>query len=189
MSDQMINEEKFLSLRDMVLIGVMCAVTCVLGPISIPLPFSPVPISLTNFVICISAYVLGTKKGTLSCILYLLIGLAGLPVFSGFSGGAAKMLGPTGGYLIGFIFQAVIAGLFIDRFPKKRLVHILGMAAGVACCYLFGTLWLAHESGNTFLYSILIGVVPYLPGDAVKIAAASLIGPKLRQAVRRGREA
>lgn len=109
MSDQMINEEKFLSLRDMVLIGVMCAVTCVLGPISIPLPFSLVPISLTNFVICISAYVLGTKKGTLSCILYLLIGLAGLPVFSGFSGGAAKMLGPTGGYLIGFIFQAVIA--------------------------------------------------------------------------------
>lgn len=142
-----------------------------------------------NFVICISAYVLGTKKGTLSCILYLLIGLAGLPVFSGFSGGAAKMLGPTGGYLIGFIFQAVIAGLFIDRFPKKRLVHILGMAAGVACAICserFG--WLT-SSGNTFLYSILIGVVPYLPGDAVKIAAASLIGPKLRQAVRRGREA
>ena len=82
---------KFLTTKQMTLIALMTALTCILGPLSIPLPFSPVPISFTNLVLYFSVFVLGTKFSTISYIVYLLIGLVGLPVFSGFSGGPAKV--------------------------------------------------------------------------------------------------
>ena len=97
--------------KQMVLIALMTAVTCVLGPLSIPLPFSPVPISLTNFAIFLAIFVLGMKSGTISFIIYLLLGAIGVPVFSSFRGGLQVLAGPTGGYLIGFIFLALIMGL------------------------------------------------------------------------------
>ena len=82
------------------LIGLMAAVTCISGPLSIPLPISPVPISLTNFAIYLAIYVLGTRRGTLSSLIYLLIGFVGVTVFAAFTAGPQKLLGPTGGYLI-----------------------------------------------------------------------------------------
>ena len=98
----------FLTVQTMSLIGLMTALTCVLGPLAIPLPFSPVPISFTNLAVYLAVYVLGMKAGAVSYLVYLLLGMAGLPVFSGFTGGFGKLAGPTGGYLIGFIFMAVI---------------------------------------------------------------------------------
>ena len=92
--------------------ALMAAVTCILAPLSIPI--GPVPISFTNLAIYLSLYLLGWKKGTISYLIYLLLGLVGLPVFSGFTGGPAKLAGPTGGYIIGFIAMAIIAGLVID---------------------------------------------------------------------------
>ena len=92
------------------MIAVMTAVTCVLAPLSIPI--GPVPISLTNLVIYFSLYILGTKKGTISYVIYLLIGLVGIPVFSSFTGGPGKLFGPTGGYLIGFIPLALTTKCF-----------------------------------------------------------------------------
>ena len=99
--------------KTMVIIGVMAAVTCILGPLSLAIPVSPVPISLTNLAVYFAVYVLGMKKGTISYLIYLLIGLIGLPVFSAFTGGPAKLFGPTGGYLIGFAFMAAICGFFL----------------------------------------------------------------------------
>ena len=89
------------STRQLAVIGVMTAVTCILAPFS--LPIGPVPISLTNLAIYFSLYVLGTKYGCVSYLVYLLIGFIGVPVFSGFTSGPGKLLGPTGGYLIGFM--------------------------------------------------------------------------------------
>ena len=100
--------------KTMVMISLMAAVICILGPLSLAIPISPVPISLTNLAVYFTIYVLGTKKGTISYLIYLLIGLIGIPVFSGFTGGPAKLLGPTGGYLIGFIFMALLSGLCIS---------------------------------------------------------------------------
>lgn len=105
--------------KQMVLIALMTAVTCVLGPLSIPLPFSPVPISLTNFAIFLAIFVLGMKSGTISFIIYLLLGAVGVPVFSSFRGGFQVLAGPTGGYLIGFIFLALIMGFALDHFDRK----------------------------------------------------------------------
>ena len=100
--------------KEITLIGLMAAVTCIAGPLSLALPFSPVPISLTNLAIYVSVYILGMRRGTISYLVYLLLGLVGLPVFSAFTSGPAKLFGPTGGYLTGFIFMALISGYCID---------------------------------------------------------------------------
>lgn len=179
------NKKKAFTTRQMALIGVMTAVTCILGPFAIPIPFSPVPISFTNLALYFTVYVLGMRYGTVSYLLYLLLGTAGLPVFSGFSGGMGKLTGPTGGYLIGFIFMAAVCGYFIDKFPGKRGLHVLGMAVGTAIAYAFGTVWLSGQLGISFTAGLGVGVLPYLPGDAAKIFLAVFIGPRLRREIRR----
>ena len=165
--------------KQMVLIALMTAVTCVLGPLSIPLPFSPVPISLTNFAIFLAIFVLGMKSGTISFIIYLLLGAIGVPVFSSFRGGLQVLAGPTGGYLIGFIFLALIMGFALDHFDRKLVPTIIGMIIGMAVCYAFGTVWLAKLLSLSFKEGLMMGVIPYLAGDAAKIIIAAIVGPKL----------
>ena len=165
--------------KQMVLIALMTAVTCVLGPLSIPLPFSPVPISLTNFAIFLAIFILGMKNGTISFIIYLLLGAVGVPVFSSFRGGLQVLAGPTGGYLIGFIFLALIMGFALDHFDRKLVPTIIGMIIGMAVCYAFGTVWLAKLLSLSFKEGLMMGVIPYLPGDAAKIIIAAIVGPKL----------
>lgn len=165
--------------KQMVLIALMTAVTCVLGPLSIPLPFSPVPISLTNFAIFLAIFVLGMKSGTISFIIYLLLGAVGVPVFSSFRGGFQVLAGATGGYLIGFIFLALIMGFALDHFDRKLVPTIIGMIIGMAVCYAFGTVWLAKLLSLSFKEGLMMGVIPYLPGDAAKIIIAAIVGPKL----------
>ena len=165
--------------KQMVLIALMTAVTCVLGPLSIPLPFSPVPISLTNFAIFLAIFVLGMKNGTISFIIYLLLGAVGVPVFSSFRGGFQVLAGPTGGYLIGFIFLALIMGFALDHFDRKLVPTIIGMIIGMAVCYAFGTVWLAKLLSLSFKEGLMMGVIPYLAGDVAKIILAAIVGPKL----------
>lgn len=165
--------------KQMVLIALMTAVTCVLGPLSIPLPFSPVPISLTNFAIFLAIFILGMKNGTISFIIYLLLGAVGVPVFSSFRGGLQVLAGPTGGYLIGFIFLALIMGFALDHFDRKLVPTIIGMIIGMAVCYAFGTVWLAKLLSLSFKEGLMMGVIPYLAGDVAKIIIAAIVGPKL----------
>ncbi|NBJ81994.1 biotin transporter BioY [bacterium 1XD42-94] len=174
---------KKLTITQMTAAALMTAITCILGPMSLPIPISPVPISLTNLVIYMMAYVLGARLSLVSYATYLLLGAVGLPVFSGFSGGLAKLAGPTGGYLVGFLFLAPIAGFFVEKFPERISMHILGMVLGTTVCYLFGTVWLASQLKMDFVSGLFAGVIPYLPGDAAKIIAAVLIGPRLSRAV------
>lgn len=178
-------KKKLFSTEQMALIGVMTAVTCILGPLVIPLPISPVPISFTNLAVYLAVYVLGTKAGTISYLVYLLLGFAGLPVFSGFTGGIVKLAGPTGGYLAGFIFMALISGWAIERFPGRYMIQAAGMILGTAVCYVFGTVWLAGQLGIGFAAGLGVGVIPYLPGDAVKILFAVMVGARVRRDVRR----
>ena len=176
-----------LSVSSMTMIAVMTALTCILGPMSLNIPFSPVPISLTNLVIYFSIYLLGTKKGTISYFIYLLLGLVGLPVFSGFTGGAGKLFGPTGGYIIGFLFTALICGIFIDKFPKNPFLQFAGMVLGTVVCYAFGTLWLAYVAGMNFKAALMAGVIPFIPGDLIKIVLAIGIGGILQKQLKKAR--
>ena len=171
--------------KTMALIGVMAAVTCILGPLSLAIPVSPVPISLTNLAVYFAIYVLGMKRGTISYCIYLLLGLAGLPVFAAFTAGAGKLFGPTGGYLIGFIFMALICGFFIEKWEKKLYMHFIGMVLGTAVCYFFGTAWLAYTAHMGFAAALAAGVIPFIPGDLAKIIIAMIAGPVIRKQLKR----
>lgn len=173
-----------LNTKTIAVIGVMTAVICIMGPLSLTLPVSPVPISLGTLAIYFVPYVLGMKRGTISCCIYLLIGLVGLPVFTGFSGGPAKLLGPTGGYLIGYIFMALICGFVIDR-TNKMPICFLGMVLATAVLYLFGTVWLAYQAGMAFREALMAGVIPFIPGDLAKIVIAMIAGPQIKKRLKR----
>lgn len=188
MSKNLINKEEGtgkIKTATLALIGLMAAITCIMGPLSIPLPFNLVPISLTNLAICFTVYILGMKKGTTSYCIYLLIGLAGLPVFSGFTGGVGKLLGPTGGYLIGFIFLALISGFFIDKWGNNMLLCMTGMVLGEIVMYIFGTVWLAYQAHMNFGAALWAGVIPFIPGDLIKMIMAMLLGPQIRNRLRK----
>ena len=172
-------------IKFMVTAAIMTAVLCVLGPLS--LPIGPVPISLTNLVIYLMLYILDWKRGTAAYLLYLLIGLVGLPVFSGFTGGAAKLVGPTGGYLIGFIPMTILIGLFVDRFAQKRILCIIVMEAATWIAYLLGTAWLAVSAHMTFAAALAAGVIPFIAEDLAKMILAALLGPVLRKRLERFR--
>lgn len=167
------------------IIGIAAAIICILGPLSIPI--GVVPVAFANLAIYIVLYALGMKKGTVSVLIYLLIGLIGIPVFSNFSGGLGKLLGPTGGYLIGYIFMALISGYIIDRFFENKVMCFLGMVLGTAFLYAFGTAWLAHQANLSFSAALAAGVIPFIPGDLAKILIASIIGSQVRkQLIRAG---
>ena len=159
--------------------ALMTAVTCILGPLAIPI--GPVPVSLTPLAVFLSVYILGTKRGTIAYLLYLLIGAVGVPVFSGFTGGLGKLAGPTGGYLVGFILMALIGGWFIFRFYDKFAVQFLGMLLGLVVCYAFGTVWLSYSAGMPFGAALAAGVYPFIPFDLVKIAIAIFLGRTVRR--------
>ncbi len=173
-------QKPLLTLKQITLAGLMTAVFCLLGPLSLNIPISPVPISLGMLALYFVTSVLGMKLGTFSVLAYILLGLAGLPVFTGFTGGAGKLLGPTGGYIIGYIFMALICGFFVDKWGNRLIMEILGMVLGTAVCYLFGTVWLAYLASYTFYQALAAGVLPYIPLDAVKLAIALLVGRQIR---------
>jgi biotin transport system substrate-specific component len=169
------------NIRSLAEIAVMTAVLCILGPISIPT--GVVPISLTPFAVFLTAYILGMKKGTAAVTIYVLLGMAGIPVFSGYQGGFAKVAGPTGGYIIGFILMALICGLSVDRFYHRIPAQVIGMLIGLLVCYLFGTAWLKVQTGMTVQAAIVAGVLPFIGIDAAKLALAIAIGRPVRQAL------
>lgn len=184
--------------KELTLIGLMAALICIMGPLSITIPISPVPISLTNFALYFVVYVLGMKRGTMSYCIYLLIGLVGLPVFSAFTSGPAKLLGPTGGYLIGFLFAALICGFLVDRWNGNVFMYSVGMVLGAVVYYLFGTVWLAFHlsmqgaagqeggmsavlAGMNFKAALAAGVFPFIAGDVLKMIVCVLIAPQVRR--------
>ena len=181
------NEKKIFDLKSMVLMALFAALTCVLAPLSIPI--GPVPISLTNLVIYFSLYVLGWQRATITYLVYLLLGLVGLPVVSGFEGGVGKLAGPTGGYLIGFIFMAVISGLFVkmkeDEVILNRVLGIAGMILGTLVAYALGTAWFCYSTGNGLSAALVSCVVPFIPGAWVKIIVAAVVAPTVAKQIRK----
>jgi biotin transport system substrate-specific component len=158
-------------LRMSVLVASFTALITVGAFISVPLPFTPVPIVLQNFFVMLAALLLGWKWSALSVALYLLLGAVGLPVFSAARGGLGHFFGPTGGYLIGFLACALLAGAL--RRPQRSPLHNLPAAlVGFLAIYAVGVPWLKQVSQMSWTAALSAGVVPFLIGDAVKLAAA-----------------
>ncbi|MBO4390116.1 MAG: biotin transporter BioY, partial [Lachnospiraceae bacterium] len=176
--------KQFFSVKSLTVMALMAAICCVLGPFTVPI--GPVPVSFVMIGIYLSVYALGMGRGTIAVAVYLLIGLCGLPVFSGFSGGPAKLFGPTGGYLIGYLFLALISGWFIDRFSiRKWYLHLIGMVLGMAICYTFGTAWFMILMKMGLAESLTLCVFPFIPFDLIKILLCYGLGSAVRTGLAR----
>ena len=163
----------------MAVTAVMAAVLCVLGPLTVPI--GAIPISLANFVICLTAWLLGPKFGTLSVAVYLCIGLIGVPVFSGYGAGLAKLAGPTGGYLVGYLLLALIGGLFIEKSNGNPVVSGIGLVLGDAACYVLGTAWFVFQMQCELGYALSVCVYPFIALDLAKIVVSCVVGALLRK--------
>lgn len=161
-------------LKTMIIIALFAAIIGVLAQITIPLPL--VPITGQTLAIGLAATILGARHGTYAVILYLIIGSVGVPVFAEFTGGVAKLVGPTGGYLIGFIPTAFVIGLYMEKlgftFKNAVIANIIGMFIALA----FGTAWLKIAADLSWTAAIASGMTPFLIVGVIKAVLASWIG-------------
>ena len=188
-------------LTDMILIGLFAALIAVCAQIQIP---AAVPFTLQTFAIFLAVGLLGGKRGTVSVVIYILLGMVGLPVFAGFKGGIAALLGTTGGYIIGFIFSALlmwalekpVSSLFgkeTGADSKKNIFRkmagpAISMILGLIVCYIFGTAWFVIVYTNTkapigILTALGWCVFPFIIPDLIKIALALVLTLRLRKFV------
>ena len=163
-------KNKKLTTYQMSVTALMAAVMCVLGPLTVPI--GAVPISLANFVICLTAWLLGPKFGTLSVAVYLLIGLVGVPVFSGYGAGIAKLAG---------LLLAFIGGLFIEKSKGQPVVSGIGLVLGDAACYVLGTAWFVFQMQCELSYALSVCVYPFIALDLAKIVVSCIVGALLRK--------
>lgn len=177
---------KKITTADIVVIALSAALIAVCSWISIPMT---VPFTLQTFAVFTVAGLFGAKRGTLSVLVYILLGAVGVPVFAGFSGGIDKLLGLTGGYIVGFIFTALIVGIVSDKFEHKLVPMIISMLLGLIVCYAIGTVWFmvvyANTTGAIGLGSVLgMCVIPFIIPDCVKIAFAIAISNRVGKYVK-----
>lgn len=179
-----------MSAKKLVLCAVMAALTCVLAPVSFVIA-TAVPITLATFAVMLSGVLLGGTMGALSQLVYLLLGIVGLPVCAGYTPALPRLMGPTGGYLIGYLPLAFLCGALYGawgrnaRGVRKYAALIGGMLLGTAALYAIGTAWYCLYSGAGVGAALSACVAPFLIGDSVKIAAVALLAPLLEKALGR----
>jgi biotin transport system substrate-specific component len=166
------------SLRRLVYAALFAALTAVGAYLSIPV--GPVPIVLQNLFVMLAGLLLGRRGGVASVGLYLLAGACGLPVFAGGSGGLARFFGPTGGYLIGYLPAVWVIGFISETGRPRALRDGLALIAGCLVLYACGLAWLKVLTGMDWPKTLAIGMLPFLPGDALKIAVAVALAKALR---------
>ena len=165
--------------------ALFAALTAACAFLSIPVPGTPIPIVLQNMMVVLCGMILGPFLGTVSTVVFILCGLLGLPVFNGGTGGFAKLMSPTGGFIIGYAISSLTAGLILGK-PrqdgKKHAVRtVLAALLGFAVMYVTGVLHFMHSMDKTFQETLALCVIPYLPGDLIKAVVCILISFPLRR--------
>jgi biotin transport system substrate-specific component len=166
-----------------VMVAMFAAAIAVASWISVPLPFTPVPINLATLAVTITGALLGKKYGLMSVVTYILLGAVGLPVFAGFSGGLGHITGPTGGYIVGYAASAFLCALFLDILCKEKLTWwgiAVSAAIGTAACYVLGTIWFMALTNTGLIPSLTMCVLPFIPGDVIKTILAVPVVMSLR---------
>lgn len=175
------------NLQHMVHASLLAAMTAVGAYIIIPV--GPVPIVLQNLFVLLSGLLLGSRWGFLSMAIYFMLGAIGIPVFAGGKGGIGHILGPTGGYIFGFAVCAFLTGFISERNRgKSRLSDALAVFAGSLTIYACGVPWLKVVTGFSWLKALSVGMLPFLPGDIIKAAAAVVLARTIRPLLSRHME-
>ncbi|MEA1965229.1 MAG: biotin transporter BioY [Candidatus Aerophobetes bacterium] len=162
-------------ISDIMKVSIFVILTSLGAFVRIPLPFTPVPITLQTLFVLLSGVILGSRRGGISQFLYLFLGAIGLPIFAGASSGLLHLAGPTGGYIIGFVLAAFIIGK-VARKSENNLFHIISaMSLGTVVIYLAGGVGLACTLKIGIKEIFYLGIAPFIPGDMIKLATAALI--------------
>lgn len=164
----------------MIAVTVFVIFTCLGAFVRIPLFFTPVPVTLQTFFVLLAAALLGANLGVASQIVYILLGLGGLPVFAGAGSGLLYFLGPTAGYMFGFVLAAVFAGRFIKYSRDNLLLVFCILSLADFIILACGVTWIKLLLGYSFMKSFFIGFIPFIPGDLFKALAASVIYLKIK---------
>ena len=180
----MAREKRWLTTREMVLIALFTAVTAVLAQVAIPLPLSPIPVSLVVLAVYITSLLLNRKCALAVMLCYLVLGMVGVPVFANFRAGLSTLVGPTGGYLVAFPLMALVITTVVKHWSGLPSV-IVALVLSTLVCYLFGSLWYSYVAHIGFWQAIAIAVLPYLAADCLKMAVAVVIFVPVRQQLRK----
>ena len=168
------------SIQDICSIALFTAVIAIMAQISIPMPLG-VPMTMQTFAITLAAVVLGSKRGFIATLVYLLLGMVGVPVFAGFTGGAQYLVGATGGFLISFPIMAFVIGLGVDKFKDMKGGLVICIIAGTVLNYVVGVVMFCLLTGSTVAVGVTACVVPFIPTAIIKAVAAAIIGLQIRK--------
>ena len=166
-------------LKSIIRIAVMTALISALSPLSIPI--GVVPISLSTFIIMISAFVLNPYESLISVLMYIVLGAMGLPIFSSFTGGLSKLASPTGGYIFGYLFIPLPFFFIKDR--ENVLLNIIALLIGNILLYILGTLWLKFFLDIPIGKALMVGVIPFIITDLLKVVAVLAVGPVIYKTI------
>jgi len=171
---------------DITISALFIALTAVCSWISIPVPGTSVPINMATFAVILAGVTLGARRSSLAMIIFLLLGSIGVPVFHSLTGGVGIVFGPTGGFLIGYIALAFLSGLSAESAnaeSRRILPFIPAVLFGEIALYAFGTAWFIFQSGTPLQAALLACVVPFIPGDILKIILVYLVKGRLEKAL------
>ena len=173
-----------LKTKELVICAMFASITAVLAQISIPLPFTTVPLTMQVFAVAISGVILGCKKGFISQVIYILLGAIGIPVFAQMSGGMGVLFGYTGGFIIGFPLMSLVIGYISEKY-ESILTIMIAMIISLVIEYTMGTIWYSFISGVGFMEAIVTCVAPFVVLDLFKVILATTIGITIRRRIKK----
>ncbi|QUH27122.1 biotin transporter BioY [Serpentinicella alkaliphila] len=171
---------KNFKLKDMMYSSIFAALISVLGYVVIPLPFSPVPVTGQTLGIMLAGQLLAPFQAFLSVFIFILLGVAGVPVFSGGRSGIGVLAGPSGGYIVGFLVGAVVISLLCRKSNNIWKLGGSAIVGGIIVVYLLGVSRLNFLTGMGLEKAIVTGALPFIPGDILKVIAATLLAKRLK---------
>ena len=169
--------------KSMAYVALLAAIICVMSPFAVNV--GPIPLSLGSLAVYIAAATIDKWHGTAAVLVFVLLGSFGVPVFTGFTGGFYKLIGPTGGFIFGYLPCAFIIGLIVDFADRKPWIYPIAMIAGTVVLYACGAGWYMLTASASLVTALSLCVVPFLVGDSIKIVAASILCYSLRQVLKR----
>lgn len=174
-----------LTTKDLIMCAIFASITAILAQVSIPIPFSTVPLTMQVFAVTISGVILGAKRGFISQLIYVMLGAIGMPVFAQMTGGVHIIVGYTGGFIMAFPIMALVIGIISDKFKKLNYI-LLAMGFALLINYIIGTAWYSLISGVGFKEGFIACVVPFIAVDIIKVFFAATVGVNVKKRVLKG---
>lgn len=173
-----------LTIKEITLCSIFASLTAILAQIYIPLFFTPVDINMGPLIVLMCSLVIGKKCGIISQIVYIFMGIIGLPVFGHFSSGFGTLVGPTGGYIVGYVITAFVVGTinennYLNSKLEKTILYVFSMVCGIISCYICGTIYFMYLTKMNVTESLFLCVIPFLLGDFIKIIIATFLTKKI----------